>query len=95
MPFYERRNVRIRYEDAGSGLPLLVTPGDGLNSAPRNWSSAVWYRQVQPTCADAIAVVRQPWWTSTHVYMSAAKPDIGEIPSALLNCLTETLCSAA
>jgi pimeloyl-ACP methyl ester carboxylesterase len=32
MPFYERGAVRIRYEEAGSGLPLLVIPGGGLNS---------------------------------------------------------------
>jgi hypothetical protein len=27
MPFYEKGDVRIRYEEAGSGFPLLVTPG--------------------------------------------------------------------
>ena len=30
--FYEKGNVRIRYQEIGSGFPLLVTPGDGLNS---------------------------------------------------------------
>jgi len=29
MPFYERGNVRIHYEEAGSGLPLMVIPGGG------------------------------------------------------------------
>ena len=32
MPFYEKGDVRIRYEEAGSGFPLLVIPGGGLNS---------------------------------------------------------------
>ena len=32
MPFYDRGNVRIHYEEAGSGFPLLVIPGGGLNS---------------------------------------------------------------
>src|SRR5262245_34061448 len=32
MPFYEKGNVRIHYEDAGSRVPLLVIPGGGLNS---------------------------------------------------------------
>src|ERR1700722_5152572 len=41
MPFYERDNVRIRYEEAGSGFPLLVTPGGGLNSRVSNWPTAV------------------------------------------------------
>ena len=26
MPFYTKGDVRIRYEEAGSGFPLLVTP---------------------------------------------------------------------
>ena len=42
MPFYEKGNVRIHYEEAGSGFPLLVTPGGGLNSALRNWSTPVF-----------------------------------------------------
>jgi pimeloyl-ACP methyl ester carboxylesterase len=32
MPFYESGRVRIRYEEAGSGFPLLLIPGGGLNS---------------------------------------------------------------
>jgi pimeloyl-ACP methyl ester carboxylesterase len=30
--FYERGPVRIHYEEAGSGFPLLLVPGGGLNS---------------------------------------------------------------
>jgi pimeloyl-ACP methyl ester carboxylesterase len=37
MPFYENGDVRIRYEEAGSGFPLLVTPGGGLNSRMEVW----------------------------------------------------------
>ena len=32
MPFYERGDVRIHYEEAGSGFPLLLIPGGGLNA---------------------------------------------------------------
>jgi pimeloyl-ACP methyl ester carboxylesterase len=32
MPFYEKGAVRIHYEEAGSGVPLLLIPGGGLNS---------------------------------------------------------------
>jgi len=42
MPFYERGDVRIRYEETGSGFPLLVTPGGGLNSRASNWPTAVF-----------------------------------------------------
>jgi pimeloyl-ACP methyl ester carboxylesterase len=41
MPFYEKGDVRIRYEEVGSGFPLLVTPGGGLNSRVGNWPTAV------------------------------------------------------
>ena len=41
MPFYQKGDVRIRYEEAGSGFPLLVTPGGGLNSRVKNWPTAV------------------------------------------------------
>jgi pimeloyl-ACP methyl ester carboxylesterase len=32
MPFYVRGDVRIHYEEAGSGFPLLLIAGGGLNS---------------------------------------------------------------
>jgi pimeloyl-ACP methyl ester carboxylesterase len=32
MPFYEKGAVRIHYEEAGSGFPLLLLPGGGLNA---------------------------------------------------------------
>ena len=32
MPFYEKGDVRIHYEETGSGFPLLLIAGGGLNS---------------------------------------------------------------
>ena len=32
MPIYENGPVKVHYEEAGSGLPLLVIPGGGLNA---------------------------------------------------------------
>lgn len=32
MPIFENGPVRIHYEEAGSGVPLLVIPGGGLNA---------------------------------------------------------------
>src|SRR5207302_5565990 len=39
--FYEKGNVRIRYQEVGSGFPLLVASGGGLNSRISNWQNAV------------------------------------------------------
>jgi len=35
MPFYEKGNVRIHYEAAGSGFPLLVIPAAGSTRPSR------------------------------------------------------------
>src|ERR1700741_4417906 len=32
MPFYEKGNVRIYYQEVGSGFPLRIIPGGGVNS---------------------------------------------------------------
>jgi pimeloyl-ACP methyl ester carboxylesterase len=39
MPFYENGDVRIHYEESGSGFPLLLLAGGGLNSAIASWPS--------------------------------------------------------
>ncbi len=33
MPFFEKGAVRIQYQETGSGVPLLIIPGGGLNSS--------------------------------------------------------------
>ena len=38
MSFYERGPVRIRYEESGSGFPLLLIAGGGLNSTISGFS---------------------------------------------------------
>jgi pimeloyl-ACP methyl ester carboxylesterase len=40
MAFYENGDVRIRYEEVGSGFPLLLIPGGGLNSRIANWAAS-------------------------------------------------------
>ena len=42
MPFYTKGDVYIRYEEVGSGFPLLVIPGGGLNSLVSNWPSQIF-----------------------------------------------------
>ena len=65
MPFYEKGNVRIHYEEAGSGFPLLLIPGGGLNStiawkprarrSTRSRSSRTSIAASRPTCATPTA----------------------------------------
>jgi pimeloyl-ACP methyl ester carboxylesterase len=42
MPLYTNGDVRIRFEEAGSGFPLLLIPGGGLNSLVSNWPTQVF-----------------------------------------------------
>ena len=39
MAFYEKGTVRIYYEEAGKGFPLLLIPGGGLNSSFASWQN--------------------------------------------------------
>ena len=41
MPFYERGPNSIYYEEVGSGFPLLIIPGGGLNSTIAGLDTAV------------------------------------------------------
>ena len=41
MSFYEKGPVRIHYEEAGSGFPLLLIAGGGLNSTIAGLTSGV------------------------------------------------------
>ncbi len=68
MPFYQRGDIRIRYEETGSGFPLLVTPGGGLNSRVSNWPTAVInameeFKQRLPLHHDGPAQCQ--WWQVT------------------------------
>jgi pimeloyl-ACP methyl ester carboxylesterase len=38
MSFYEKGPVRIHFQEAGSGFPLLLIPGGGLNSTISNFA---------------------------------------------------------
>ena len=47
MPFYERGNVRIHYDDAGAGFPLLLLPGGGLNSTPAHFTGNAPFHAIE------------------------------------------------
>ena len=45
--FYERGDVRIHYEDTGSGFPLLIIAGGGLNSVISYLSSRAPFNPIE------------------------------------------------
>jgi hypothetical protein len=75
------------------GLCSLVTRRAGplAPEHPRPVRQAAWSRTSLPPLAEALAIVPQPVWTSTHGSMSPAKAARGELPGTLLNRWTETL----
>ena len=52
MPFYERGDTRIFYEEAGSGFPLLIIPGGGLNSTISSLDSSCPFNPLKTYAND-------------------------------------------
>ena len=42
MPFYEKGNVRIHYEESGSGFPLLIIPGGATPTTANRLARSKW-----------------------------------------------------
>jgi pimeloyl-ACP methyl ester carboxylesterase len=47
MPFFEKGAVRIHFEEAGSGFPLLLIPGGGLNSTMSFFTSGAPFNAIE------------------------------------------------
>ncbi len=47
MPFYEKGDVRIHYQETGSGFPLLIIPGGGLNSTMAFFSASAPFNPME------------------------------------------------
>ncbi len=56
---------------------------------------AAWYPKPLPTFSDALALVRRELWAQTAFCLSAADPDVVEVPRAFVERLTDALCYAA
>ena len=72
MSFYEKGAVRIRYEETGSGFPLLLIAGGGLNSSIANLTGNSPFNPIaefkgntaasRRTCATPMAVNPPARW---------------------------------
>src|SRR6267142_6518348 len=52
MSFYEKGPVRIHFEEVGSGFPLLLIAGGGLNSTISNFTSSSPFNPVEEFKAE-------------------------------------------
>lgn len=89
----------LRTTPALLGLFSLVAVwADELARAPISAvrpHTAAWYDKREPTFSDAIAAVRRALWCPPDLSMSRRGTETVEIPAALLQRLTDTLCHAA
>ena len=89
----------LRTTPALLGLFSLVAVwADELARAPTGAvrpRTAAWYDKREPTFSDAIAAVRRALWRPPGLSMSHLATETVEIPAALLQRLTDTLCHAA
>ena len=104
-----RRHLGVETQRQWSDLAILrTTPAlSGLFSLVTLWAhqemgragtlvrQAAWYPKPRPTCSDALALVRRELWAQVAFSMSAADPDIVEVPRAFVERLTDALCYAA
>ena len=56
---------------------------------------AAWYDKALPTFTDTLAFVRQHFWPMAFSFMSPGKPEMVEIPRALIEHLTQMLAFTA
>jgi hypothetical protein len=79
------------------GLYSLITLAaahlTGDQSAPGR--ATAWYPKQQATFSDTMALVRRSWWGADHCSASSPHPEIVNIPRALFERLTDSLCYAA
>ena len=89
MPFYEKVAVRIRYEETGSGIPLLIIPGGGLNSTIAGLSASnspfnpIDEFKAEYSCiaADLRNVLHQAVATDHHAQANRASGDERKHPA--------------
>ena len=58
--FYEKGPVRIRYEEAGAGFPLMLLPGGGLNATIAFFTGNSQFERPAGAIAAASVVVTPP-----------------------------------
>lgn len=52
MPVYENGAVRINYQEAGTGMPLLVIPGGGLNATMKQATVRAPFNALEAFCDE-------------------------------------------
>ena len=76
------------------GLFSLVTlVAHQKATAPARQTS--WYQKRQPTFSDALALVRRHLWSARAFSTSDSTDDMMQVPRAVVEVLTDTLCYAA
>ena len=82
MSFYEKGPVRIHFEEKGSGFPLLMIAGGGLNSAIPNLS-APYSPSMRWTSSSTNTAASAPTF-ATLIAASPQVPSRSIVPGVLI-----------
>jgi hypothetical protein len=79
------------------GLSAMLTRAAArlLGKPPGPGRVTAWYPHQQATFSATLALGRRALWHADHGSISPAQTELGEIPLARVERLTETLCDAA
>jgi hypothetical protein len=78
-----------------SVVTLLAHQSLGSTSPAEALRQAAWYVNGAPTFSDALALGRRQLWTQMIFPTSRGAPDLVKVPRAVVDHLTDLLCSAA
>ena len=93
--WHDRASARTTPARLSRSALITLTAHLRIAQAATCRRSTAWYRNIRPTCSDAMAVVRRDVWEPRHVAMSQQEADMIQLPRELFERFIDAVCYAA